>query len=316
MKVKENPELVLSHQDLKSTVRVLNRILKDGFKLQAPKDLAAEPVAPKPLKAPAKKHSASEIPQRITIRQRLHVLLLQHAPADLVEAEVEEFFYTHRVDKIVHVKTPAGENSGVYIAKFALEEEALEALLYAGRKVKGRTVEVFPSTEAALQYALITNEKVNQPAERPLIYYKTSKLEILNNITARAVYMLKPNDIYVVAEEGVLSHMADLYPSEESELMKLLISPKPFKHRSISSEQRSRGLRIRGLNVYKKGEVLKFMRCFFVSKDDIIFNADSLNRAAVEIIVILMTPEERNRAVSTLHSTTHESRLVEVYSLS
>lgn len=297
-------------------MRVLNRILKDGFKLQAPKDLSSEPVVPKPVKSSAKKRAASDTPMKIAIRQRLHVLLLQRAPADLVEAEVEEFFYTHRVDKVVHVKTPTGENSGAYFAKFALEEEALEALLYAGRKVKGRTVEVLPSSEAALQHALATNEAVLQPAGRPLAYYKTSKLEILSNITARAVYMLKPNEVYIVVEEGSLGLMADLYPSEEAELMKVLISTKPFKPRPISSEQRSRALRIRGLNVSKKAEVMHFMRDFFVSKDDIIFNADSLNRTAVEIVVILMTPEERNRAVSTLHSVTYESRLVEVYSLS
>lgn len=295
---------------------MLNRILKDGFKLQEPKDLSSEPAVPKPLKPPAKKRTASDIPMKIAIRPRLHVLLLLRAPADLVEAEVEEFFYTHRVDKVVHVKTPAGENSGAYIAKFALEEEALEALLYTGRKVKGRTVEVLPSTEAALRYALATNEAVMQPAGRPLTYYKTSKPEILPNIAARAVYMLKPNDAYVVVEEGSVGLMADLYPSEESELMKLLISTKPFKPRPISSEQRSRALRIRGLNVSKKAEVMHFMRDFFVSKDDIIFNADSLNRTALEIVVVLMTPEERNRAVSTLHSATFESRLVEVYSLS
>lgn len=233
-----------------------------------------------------------------------------------MEAEVEEFFYTHRVDKVVHVKTPMGDDSGMYLAKFALEEEALESLLYAGRKVKGRTVEVLPSSETALQYAINTNEQVSQPPTRQLLYFKTSKIETLATITARAVYVLKPTDIYVVLEEGTTGPIIDLYPSDESELIRLLMSPKPFKPRQISSEQRSRALRIRGLNVSKKAEVMKFMRDFFVSKDDIIFNTDSLNRSAVEVIVILLTPEERNRAVATLHSTTYESRLVEVYSLS
>ena len=306
-----------AHQDLKSTIRVLNKILKDGFKLQTPKDLSAEPTtAGKPAKSPAKKRPPIESPPKIEIRHSLRVVLLLHAPTDLVEGEVEEFFYSHRIDKIIHLKTPHGLDSGAYLIKFALEEEALEALLYSGRKIRGRSVQVLPSSELALEYAGRTNAAVQIPAKLPLAYFKTSRLDNLPNIVARAIYIHRANEIFVVAEEGTCGPLADLYPCEESDVGKFLLSPKPFKQKTLTSEQRSRAMRIRGLSTTKKVDILKFMRDFFVCKEDVAFTADSLNKSAVEVLVIMVTPEERNRAVSTLHNTTFEDKLVEAYALS
>lgn len=81
----------------------------------------------------------------------------------------------------------------------------------------------------------------------------------------------------------------------------------------MTSEQRARAVKIRGFTQrFSKDDVLLFLRDFEVNRHQMIIRQDTLDKSNSEVIVILKTQEERERALKSLSNKVYSDRLIEV----
>ena len=136
LKLQELNEKLPALEVCKSIIRVVERMVNDGYTFNEPQDVEqARPVfyaqrSPSPLTPPP-------APTDPVLN-----LKVSGARSSTTEEEIEEFLFGIRVQRILQVISPNGKNTGNFYAKCISEEDVLEGLRYNNRLVGNRQITV------------------------------------------------------------------------------------------------------------------------------------------------------------------------------
>ncbi|OMJ81822.1 hypothetical protein SteCoe_17644 [Stentor coeruleus] len=302
----EIPERIVAQQECKTMIRLISRLLKDGHVFVNPKDMNSEKIKPKQVvQKPIKKQACileNPVPSR--------VVMLKGPKNNMESYEIEEFFYGLHVEKVVNVIDPYGEKSEIFLVKFTTEEDTLEALLYDKRYLKKRLITVEETNEEFFQYALQNNYYKYQGDK---FFVLKTKENSLQGFVPKLSYYFAENYYFIIEDRIELGNISAVRVDEQELLNHLKVgsnTPQVY----LTTEQISRAVKIRGfLQNSKKSDVADFLKDFEIFGYNVFIRKGGKEKVGVEVVVILTTPDERERVCRTLSNRLFKNRLIEIY---
>lgn len=303
----EAPERLKSHENCKNLVRVLNKMLKDKHQFGPPMSVNTDKQRGKPQPVPSTPPDLHYEKQETS-----KIVLVRGLSYKSNDSDIEEFMYGLRIEQSVPVLDPYMQRTSLFLVKFFTEEDSSEALSYDKRREKGKEIEVTEATENAFCAALRNAEQRVEWTSRP--YYLKVKHHESLAVTAELVYEFNDCIFYVLSEMKVEFSQ---YLVGEPEVLSYFRPETSEQPPTLTPDELSRSVKIRGFayNTTKKA-VLEFLRDFEVFKHCVFINQDSLDKSTREVIVVLNTIEEKERAIATVSHCIFQNRLLELYGLS
>ncbi|OMJ83967.1 hypothetical protein SteCoe_13300 [Stentor coeruleus] len=302
----EIPERIVAQQECKTMIRLISRLLKDGHIFASPKDTNSEKIKPKQvIQKPIKKPACileNPVPSR--------VVMIKGPKSNTEFYEIEEFFYGLHVEKVVSLIDPYGEKSEIFLVKFTSEEDTLEALLYDKRYLKKRPITVEETTEEFFQNA-IQNNYYRYQGDKFLVL--KTKENSLQGLVPKLTYFFAEYYYFVVEDRPDFVN-SSVIRVDEQELLNYLRVGSNIPQVYLTTEQISRAVKIRGfLQNSKKSDVADFLKDFEIFGYNVFIRKGGKEKVGVEIVVILTTPDERERVCRTLSNRLFKNRLIEIY---
>mmetsp|Transcript_10649 Transcript_10649/g.20638 ORF Transcript_10649/g.20638 Transcript_10649/m.20638 type:complete len:448 (+) Transcript_10649:120-1463(+) len=293
-RLKDKPCKPRALYECRTTVRLVNRMLKDGYQFTSPKDVT-------PFRQPLLKAAPDPIlPEPPTLSR---VIRLRGLPMIFSDGEVEEFLFGIRLDKLLSVLDPYKQPTGEFVVRCMTVEDAFEALSFNHRRLSNRMIDVVESSEAEFSIVQSSNEAALTP---PLAFYKVA------DATSGYLYT-GANDKFYVCSEGSAPPPNAIFVDEQ-EFFRLLRPLQSTHSRTLTSEEKSRSVRIRGFSVVaKKEEILEYyLRDFNLTASDLVLAPDGRQG---EVLVTLQTPDEKERLMRTLAGVPYAGRFIEIFPL-
>jgi len=320
LNLKDTMERIRSKYECRTMVRIINRMIKDNHKFKDPKDVMVESIklanpAPTiqiyPNLETISPSSNSSPSASATFPTSTTVLAIRGAPFDASESELEEFLYGIKVDRIVPMLDQYAQRTGCFYVHCLTEEDAQEALCYTKRLLRNRVISIEESSEKDLAIATRTNEFVQKLQGRGKFYRVIGGY--YEGIEG-AVYSLPPDTFLVLPQSASPPDHLHLAPTDEQEFLIHLRPNIVNRSKVFTTEQKLRAVKLKGFPMkISKQEVADFLIDFEVKKGDTFLQQDSLDRAMIEAIVILNTPDERDRLIRTMSHRQYRGRFIEVY---
>jgi hypothetical protein len=307
----EISERITAQEECKTMIRLISRLLNNSHVFASPKDVNTEKSKLKVAVQQSVKKQSSIL--EIPVPSR--VVLVKGIKASCEIYEVEEFFYGLRVERIVPVVDIYGEKSELWLAKFASEEDALEAVLYDRRRMKKRIVIVEEASEEMFGMA-VANLQCGYAGEK-LVVLKSKDKNIAEVAPSKEkvgmTYLFAEWYYFVVEDKPERSFSLNLRVDEQ-ELMGNLKVSQSSSQLFLTMEQISRAAKIRGfVNSVQKNEVIEFLRDVEVFKYNVFIRRGGKEKSGVEVVVILNTTEERERVCKVYSNRLYKNRLIEIY---
>jgi len=309
LNLRESQERIKAHEECKGVIRVVNRMTKDGYKFGGAQDITAE----KKPKTPSRKESVASPPPIVELPSFSKCLLLKGASHKTEETEIEDFFYGLKVEKVVKLLNLYGMNIGFFIVKFTSEEDSLEGLTYDQRRLNEMQVELQSISEQAFKVAL---ENKYLPSNERLCILKTTEIDF-NTIPQPTILYPFEDSLYLIYPESQVPTQLQGLQVDEQELnsnfKKVGVPALP----PLTIDQKTRAVKLRGFYPHvAKTQIQEFLRDFEIFRKNIIIRQDTLDKTTGEVIVVLNTPEEKERLLKTQNNKLLENRLIEVYPFS
>lgn len=270
-------------------------MIKDGYLFTTPKDVI-------PIRQPLLQVAPDPIlPEPPTLSR---LIKLRGLPLIFSEGEVEEFLYGIRLEKLLAVLDPYKQPTGEFIIRCMTVEDAFEAISFNHRRVGSRFIDVIGSSESEFVTVLASNETSLSP---PLAFYKVAEAPATGY-----VYIGVQDKFFVCSEGSTPPLNATLI--DEQEFFRLLRPPRQGNTKALTSEEKSRSVRIRGFSVrVKKEEILEqYLRDFNLTQSDIVLAPDGKQG---ECLVTLKTADEKERLMRTLAGVPYAGRFIEIFPL-